>query len=64
MAERLQRPEAELVPVALMRRVMIRDRRRSDATLLTPFVALLGFLVCPAAVMLEMLFQILTYGHS
>jgi len=28
------------------------------------FVALLGFLVCPAAVMLEMLFQILTYGHS
>ena len=28
------------------------------------FVALLGFLVCPAAVMLEMLYQILTYGHS
>ena len=26
--------------------------------------ALCGFLVCPAAVMLEMLFQILTYGHS
>ena len=28
------------------------------------FVALLGFLVCPAAVMLEMIYQILTYGHS
>lgn len=28
------------------------------------FVALLGFLVCPVAVMLEMLFQLLTYGHS
>lgn len=28
------------------------------------FVALIGFLVCPAAVMLEMLYQLLTYGHS
>lgn len=28
------------------------------------FVALIGFLVCPVAVMLEMIYQLLTYGHS
>ena len=27
-------------------------------------VALCGFLVCPAAVMLEILYELLTYGHS
>ena len=27
-------------------------------------VALCGFLVCPAAVMLEILYELFTYGHS
>ena len=27
-------------------------------------VALVGFLVCPAAVMVEMLYQLFSYGHS
>jgi len=27
-------------------------------------VALCGFLVCPAAVMLEILYELITYGHS
>jgi hypothetical protein len=32
-AERLQRPEAELVPIAFVRRKMIGDRRRRHAPL-------------------------------